>query len=235
MKKAGSARGLRPERTGSLRQRRPGAAGHARAGAAAHAHGSGGRRLAAPTRFAGDRPMARRSRRPGFADAGWMVATVPGTVLVSYLNAGAIPDPNFGDNQLMISDSFFQADFWYRNEFTRAGVVRRKKRLAEFRRHQLEGRGLSQWREAGPYRGRFTARPVRRDREAAAGGKNALAVRVIRKSRTPAAIKEKHLRIDRQERRRARRRQSHFPRVHRLGLDPDHSRARRRASGARCS
>jgi hypothetical protein len=56
--------------------------------------------------------------KPGFPDADWLVATVPGTVLASYCNAGAVPDPNFGDNQLMISDSFFHSDFWYRNEFT---------------------------------------------------------------------------------------------------------------------
>ena len=56
--------------------------------------------------------------KPGFHDADWLVATVPGTVLTSYYNAGALPDPNFGDNQLLISDSFFYADFWYRNEFT---------------------------------------------------------------------------------------------------------------------
>ena len=37
---------------------------------------------------------------------------------MSYLNAGALPDPNYGDNQLQISDSFFYADFWYRDEFT---------------------------------------------------------------------------------------------------------------------
>ena len=54
----------------------------------------------------------------GFNDDDWMIATVPGTVLASYYNAGAVPDPNFGDNQAMISDSFFYADFWYRNEFT---------------------------------------------------------------------------------------------------------------------
>jgi beta-galactosidase/beta-glucuronidase len=53
----------------------------------------------------------------GFANDNWVVATVPGTVLVSYWNAGALPDPNFGDNQLMISESFFNSDFWYRNEF----------------------------------------------------------------------------------------------------------------------
>ena len=38
--------------------------------------------------------------RPGFRDREWMIATVPGTVLTSYLNVGAIPDPNFGDNQI---------------------------------------------------------------------------------------------------------------------------------------
>ena len=30
----------------------------------------------------------------------------------------AIPDPNFGQNQLYISDSYFYSDFWYRTEFT---------------------------------------------------------------------------------------------------------------------
>lgn len=44
----------------------------------------------------------------------WLPATVPGTVLTSYLRAGALPDPNYRDNQLMISESFFNSDFWYR-------------------------------------------------------------------------------------------------------------------------
>ncbi len=55
--------------------------------------------------------------QPGFENDDWVVATVPGTALVSYWNACALPDPNFGDNQLMISESFFNSDFWYRNEF----------------------------------------------------------------------------------------------------------------------
>ena len=54
---------------------------------------------------------------PTFSTQDWMIATVPGTVLTSYLNAGAIPDPDFGDNQYAISDSFFCADFWYRDSF----------------------------------------------------------------------------------------------------------------------
>ncbi|MBN2774157.1 MAG: discoidin domain-containing protein [Prolixibacteraceae bacterium] len=53
----------------------------------------------------------------GFNTDDWLVATVPGTALVSYKNAGAIPNPDYSDNQLMISESFFNSDFWYRDEF----------------------------------------------------------------------------------------------------------------------
>ncbi|GAA6395590.1 discoidin domain-containing protein [Solibaculum mannosilyticum] len=53
----------------------------------------------------------------GYDDSSWLPATVPGTVLWSYLQAGAIPDPNVSDQQLQISDSYFTADFWYRNSF----------------------------------------------------------------------------------------------------------------------
>jgi hypothetical protein len=55
--------------------------------------------------------------RAGFDDKEWMVATVPGTVLTSYLNDEAIPNPDFGENQYALSDSYFCADFWYRDEF----------------------------------------------------------------------------------------------------------------------
>jgi len=55
--------------------------------------------------------------KPNFNDKNWIIATVPGTVLTSYLNIGAIPNPNYGDNQLQISDSFFNDDFWYRKKF----------------------------------------------------------------------------------------------------------------------
>ena len=48
----------------------------------------------------------------------WLPATVPGTILNSYLRAGALPDPNYRDNQLYISESFFNSDFWYRTLLT---------------------------------------------------------------------------------------------------------------------
>ena len=54
---------------------------------------------------------------PDYDDTGWMVATVPGTVLGSYVDNGAVLHPNYADNQLFISDSYFRSDFWYRDTF----------------------------------------------------------------------------------------------------------------------
>jgi len=52
------------------------------------------------------------------AAANWLPATVPGTVLTSFLNAGALVDPDFADYQLQISDSYFtNSDWWYSNTF----------------------------------------------------------------------------------------------------------------------
>jgi len=53
------------------------------------------------------------------ADTGsWLPATVPGTVLTSYFNAGAVPDMRVANYITAISDSYFTADFWYRDTFT---------------------------------------------------------------------------------------------------------------------
>ena len=54
---------------------------------------------------------------PGYDDGAWLPAVVPGTALVSYLEAGAIPDPYLDDNQFQLSEAYFNADFWYRTHF----------------------------------------------------------------------------------------------------------------------
>lgn len=127
----------------------------------------------------------------GFADRDWMIATVPGTVLTSYLNDGAIPDPDFGDNQYAISDSFFCADFWYRDEFT-----------APAQQHAGEHTWLNfdgiNWKaevylngqkvgriDGGFMRGRFDVTAL-----VHRGGTNALAVRIIRVA-NPGSTKDK--------------------------------------------
>jgi len=53
----------------------------------------------------------------GYNDSTWLPATVPGTAFVSYMNAGAVPDPYYDDWQFQASDIFFTSDFWYRNSF----------------------------------------------------------------------------------------------------------------------
>ena len=58
-----------------------------------------------------------------FDDSSWIVATVPGTVLASYINIGAVPNPNYADNAEQISESFFRSNFWYRNTFEAAPPV----------------------------------------------------------------------------------------------------------------
>lgn len=52
-----------------------------------------------------------------FDSRGWIAATVPGTVLTSYNNIGAIPNPNYADDVDQISESFFRSNFWYRDVF----------------------------------------------------------------------------------------------------------------------
>ncbi len=52
-----------------------------------------------------------------FDSRAWIAATVPGTVLTSYVNIGAVPNPNYADDVDQISESFFRSNFWYRDEF----------------------------------------------------------------------------------------------------------------------
>jgi len=54
----------------------------------------------------------------GFEDGTWLPAVVPGTVLTSYLNAGAVPDLFYGDDMYQVSEWFAHGQWWYRNEMT---------------------------------------------------------------------------------------------------------------------
>jgi hypothetical protein len=130
--------------------------------------------------------------KAGFKDDKWVVATVPGTVLTSYLNAGALPDPNYGENQLYISDSYFCADFWYRTEFTAPAVNAKQTAWLDFGGVNwkadvyLNGEKLGRI-EGGFIRGRFdvTAKLI-------AGKPNALAVKIVANA-TPGSTKQKTL------------------------------------------
>jgi hypothetical protein len=126
----------------------------------------------------------------GFADKNWMVATVPGTILTSYLNDAAIANPDFGDNQYLVSDSFFCADFWYRNEFIAPGLKSPHHVWLDFDgvnwKAEIYLNGHSVGRiDGGFMRGRFDVtafiHPL---------ATNALAVRIIRNA-NPGSTKDK--------------------------------------------
>lgn len=55
---------------------------------------------------------------PGYDDSQWIIATVPATVVTSYVNNGALPNPNYDNNLFLQSESYFRSNFWYRRTFT---------------------------------------------------------------------------------------------------------------------
>lgn len=127
---------------------------------------------------------------PGAQCQDWLPATVPGTALVSYWNAGALPDPNYGDNQLQISDSFFYADFWYRDEFDLAAGDPGRRIWLNFGginwKADVYFNGTRLGRVDGTFmRARFDVTALARP-----GGRNALAV-LIHKPATPGTVREK--------------------------------------------
>ena len=147
--------------------------------------------MAHPARFPGPADGKALSQA-GFADKDWLVATVPGTVLTSYWNAGALPDPNFGDNQLRDFRLVLLCRFLVSRR------VRRARRVATGQHAWLNFDGIN-WKaevflngeSLGPHRRRIHARPIRCDRQTVhPARKNALAVRII-KNATPGSVKEK--------------------------------------------
>jgi Glycosyl hydrolase 2 galactose-binding domain-like/Exo-beta-D-glucosaminidase Ig-fold domain/Glycosyl hydrolases family 2/F5/8 type C domain len=128
--------------------------------------------------------------RHGFNDSDWIIATVPGTVLSSYLNFGAIPDPNYGQNQLYVSDSFFYADFWYRTEFEGPELHRTQHAWLNFDGINWKADVYLNGEKIGRIVGGFARGRFDVTRNLLPGQKNALAVRIIRND-TPGSAKQK--------------------------------------------
>jgi len=126
----------------------------------------------------------------GYRDDGWLSATVPGTVLVSYRNAGALPDPNFGDNQLMISESYFNSDFWYRNEFEVPSSLKGDRLFLNFDGINWKAEVFVNGVRTGNIGGAFTTGRFDVTGNVKPGQKNVLAV-LIHKNDNPGVIKEK--------------------------------------------
>ena len=124
----------------------------------------------------------------GFDASSWMAATVPGTVLTSYINAGAVPDPNYSDNQLQISESYFLSDFWYRDEFVLPEGFAKERLFLNFDGINWKAEVYVNGSYAGRIDGAFTR--ARFDvTDMLAVGSNSLAVKII-KNAFPGTVKE---------------------------------------------
>lgn len=126
----------------------------------------------------------------GFDDGDWIIATVPGTVLTSYLDIGAIPDPNYGDQQRQISDAFFTADFWYRNSFLIPASGCGKRIWLNFDGINWKADVFFNGGRVGSIEGAFTRGRFDVTERARCGAENALAVLVHRNDH-PGNVKTK--------------------------------------------
>ncbi|BEG97800.1 glycosyl hydrolase 2 galactose-binding domain-containing protein [Bacteroides sedimenti] len=120
----------------------------------------------------------------------WIRATVPGTVLSSYFNVGALPNSNYADNQMQISESFFNSNFWYRDEFEIPANYKNGRIFLNFDginwKANIFVNGQTVGRIDGAFmRGKFDVTDVVKP-----GQKNVVAVEII-KNDNIGAIKEK--------------------------------------------
>ncbi len=120
----------------------------------------------------------------------WVIATVPGTVLSSFLNIGALPNPNYANNQLLVSESFFNSNFWYRNEFEIPVDFQRERVFLDFDGINWKANVFLNGQKAGRIEGAFIR--GRLDiTDLIKTGKNVLAVEII-KNEHVGAVKEKN-------------------------------------------
>jgi hypothetical protein len=125
----------------------------------------------------------------GYDDGGWVVATVPATVLTSYFNIGAVPDLNFGANELVISDSFFHADFWYRNEFDGPNLSPGQRAFLELDGVNWKAEVFLNGQPLGRVEGAFTRGRFDVTEQLRPAERNALAIRV-EKPANPGSAKQ---------------------------------------------
>ncbi|MGA2340296.1 MAG: LamG-like jellyroll fold domain-containing protein, partial [Terracidiphilus sp.] len=115
--------------------------------------------------------------KAGFDDKGWLVATVPGTVLTTMIDRGLYPDPDYGLNNLAIPESLARQDYWYRVEFKTPAAARGRSLTLTFEGVNYATEVWMNGKKLGGFtgaflRGKFDVTDV------AAGSENALAVRV---------------------------------------------------------
>lgn len=128
--------------------------------------------------------------QPNYSTKHWVVATVPGTVLTSYKNVGAIPNPNYADNIFLLSESFFNSNFWYRNEFELPRRFKKERLFLNFDGINWKANIFLNGQKLGRMEGAFI-RGQYDVTDLIVPGKNVVAVEIIKNAHI-GAIKEKY-------------------------------------------
>jgi hypothetical protein len=116
--------------------------------------------------------------RPGFAAKGWLAATVPGTVLTTMIDRGIYPDPDYGLNNLAISESLAHQDYWYRVQFKTPAAVRGQRLTLTFEGVNYAAEVWLNGTKLGGFTGAFLRGKFDVTALVTPTGENALAVRV---------------------------------------------------------
>ncbi len=116
--------------------------------------------------------------RPGYPAAGWLRATVPGTVLTTLVDRGVYPDPDYGLNNLAIPETLNQQDYWYRTEFTPPASAKGRRFTITFNGVNYSAAVWLNGRRLGDVRGAFVRGEFDVTGVLVPGKTNALAVRV---------------------------------------------------------
>ena len=101
-----------------------------------------------------------------------------------------MPDPNYADNQLLVSESFFNSNFWYRNEFEMPEDFKHGRVFLNFDGINWKANVFLNGEKAGRIEGAFM-RGHLDVTDLIKAGKNVMAVEII-KNEHIGAVKEKN-------------------------------------------
>ncbi len=116
--------------------------------------------------------------RAGYDDAGWYAATVPGTVLTTFIDRGVYPDPDHGLNNMVIPESLSRQDYWYRTQFEAPAAFARRRVTLTFKGINYAAEVWLNGARIGDIRGAFIRGVFDVTDRLKPGQVNALAVRV---------------------------------------------------------
>jgi hypothetical protein len=116
--------------------------------------------------------------QPGYRNADWHQATVPGTVLTTLVDEGIYPEPTYGLNNMVIPEQLAREDYWYRTEFTLPESLEGRSLTLTFNGINYAAEAWLNGKPIGDIRGAFKRGIFDITKTARIGASNALALRL---------------------------------------------------------